>query len=139
MAEDNSIKYIIDHISNYPGSIAILLKKLYGKEFRLVSDNKKNPKLIWQEFVEGSWKPMIRTFELHKRLIGPIARCIEVARADIRSQLLKSQDIDSNKHEFLISYMRELIHIEHNLYKITFRNKVIRECELLFYERTESA
>jgi hypothetical protein len=137
--EDRIIKYIINSVGNTPLSIARLFKELYSKEFRLVSDNKKNAKLIWQEFIEDTWKPMVKTFELHKRLTEQITRYIDAARGIVRSQRLKSQGTDSDTRDFLEAHMRILHSVEHSLYNITFRNKVIRECELLFYERTESA
>ena len=132
MYSDISAKeYAIHHIAYTHHHIAILIEKLHSSNsLKCVSTGKK---LIWKEFTEDSWKPILHDFELHEKLIRKAALFIN----KIKNNIIKTIRTDSDDHEYMINRYKVLINILHSLDQKGFRNNVIKECEILFCPQSD--
>jgi len=137
------MKYYFDECLSVPEpeNIAILMKQLYGKEFRCLSIKNKT----WEAQRDGNWRHIEEGYSLYQKISTDILRQfekyqleLEQKNIDMRRKLLEREDLEEN--EILESNLKKVDNCKKIcklLKNISFKNKVMKECSVLFYYERE--
>ena len=133
------MKYYFDECLSVPEpeNIAILMKQLYGNEYRCLSIRNK----MWEAKKDNIWKQIEEGYSLYQKISTDVLRQFEKYQLELeqknihmRRKLLEREDLEEN--EILESNLKKVDNCKKIcklLKNISFKNKVMKECSVLFY------
>lgn len=113
--------------------VALFIKKFYHTIFRTIIDPKSTSRLILQERVRGDdlWKNtnMRYPIRLNQFLSSIVASSIQLAKDELTKNELMKQVIP----DYYRALLKELHHLQGNLYNTSYKRRVIKECMEVLY------
>ena len=108
--------------------VACILKEMYKYDYVCSSINKG----IWWEFSNHRWNRIESAYTLSHKMSTEVAK--EFAKLASASTLQATTEI-GQKSDLLIKKSKDIISLIQNLKKKTFKDKIISESSMLFYEK----
>jgi hypothetical protein len=124
---ENKLKYVLD-MDNSDYSMAKLIHYLYSDIYCRTNDGNREKWFAWNG-VHWYTSEMIK-HELKIKLSEEVPKLIMGARTKIRNELANAKD---DERTFGESRMKSLIKMEQKFYSTTSKDRMIKECESLFF------
>jgi hypothetical protein len=125
--DENKLRYVLD-VKNTDYSIAKLIHHLYCDIYCITNDGNREKWFKWNG-VHWYTSEEIK-HELKVKLSEEVAKLIVGARTKIRNELANAKN---DERSFGESRMKTLTQIEGHLYHTTSKNRILKECESLFF------
>jgi hypothetical protein len=125
--DENKLKYVLGMCNN-DYSMAKLIHYLYSDIYCITNDGKRDKWFAWNG-VHWHTSEMIK-HELKIKLSEEVPKLISRARTKIRNELANAT---KDERLFEENRMKSLTQMEQKFYSTTSKDRIIKECESLFF------
>ena len=127
--DECKLQYILNKLDDTDYSMAKLIHYLYSDIYCRTNDGNREKWFKWNG-VHWHTSEMIK-HELKIKLSEEVANLVKNARTKIRNNLVNLHDYD--QRSFDETRLKSLVKIEGQLYNTSSKDKIIKECESLFF------